>query len=85
VDEHLLDGLERGDLILVRWRDASELRTGLGQHVERPEVYVKDIGVYLGIAGARNRYIVVGKDVVELWNEWGLRGYPSTLSSRLRA
>ena len=63
--------LERGDLILVRWLDASELRCSMDEHEGSPEVYCKDWGVYLGVSGRKRRLLMVGKDVVEVHNEWG--------------
>ena len=64
----------------MRWRDASEVRARFEQH-ERPEVYVKDWGVFLGVTGVKRRYVVVGKDVVEVWNEWGATRIPVELVS----
>ena len=73
-----LEGLRKGDLIIVRWNDASEVRAGLNQH-RQPEVYVKDWGVFLGIRGRKRKHVVVGKDVVETWNEWGAARIPLAL------
>jgi len=75
-----LEELEKGDLIIVRWRDASEMRAKLTDH-EQPEVYVKDWGIYLGVTGVKRKYVVVGKDVVELWSEWGATRIPVELIS----
>ena len=71
--------LERGDLILVRWLDASELRCSMDEHEGSPEVYCKDWGVYLGVSGRKRRLLVVGKDVVEVHNEWGASRIPVEL------
>lgn len=73
-----LEELEKGDLVIVRWCDASEIRAKVEQH-EQPEVYVKDWGVYLGVTGVKRRYVVVGKDVVETWSEWGATRIPVEL------
>lgn len=73
-----LEELEKGDLIIVRWCDASEIRARFEQH-EQPEIYVKDWGVYLGVTGVKRKYIVVGKDVVEVWSEWGATRIPVEL------
>ncbi len=39
-----IEELQRGDLIMVRWNDASEMRAKVEQHDQKPEVYVKDLG-----------------------------------------
>ena len=74
-----IDNLKRGDLILVRWLDASELRCSMNEHEGTPEVYCKDWGVYLGVSGIKRRLIMVGKDVVEVHNEWGAVRIPVEL------
>lgn len=73
-----LEELEKGDLIILRWRDASEMRAKMSQH-EQPEVYVKDWGIYLGVTGVKKKYVVVGKDVLERWGEWGAARIPLEL------
>ena len=65
-----LGELRRGDLILVRWIDASDVKAPLREHEARPEVYVKDWGIYLGVSGRKHRFLLLGKDVVEVHNEW---------------
>lgn len=75
-----LEELEKGDLVIVRWSDASEVRGRLEQH-EQPDVYVKDWGVYLGVTGVKKKYAVIGKDVVEVWSEWGATRIPVELIS----
>ncbi len=74
-----VEGLEKGDLILVRWLDASELRCSVDEHEGSPEVYCKDWGVYLGVSGRKRRMLIVGKDVVEVHNEWGAVRIPLEL------
>jgi len=74
-----LEELQKGDLILVRWQDASEMRAKIDQHSDSPDVYVKDWGPFLGIVGVKRKYIVIGKDVVEVWNEWGAARIPIEL------
>jgi len=73
------EDLKKGDLILVRWLDASELRCSVGEHEGNPEVYCKDWGVYLGVSGRKRRLLIVGKDVVEVHNEWGAARIPLEL------
>lgn len=73
-----LEELEKGDFVIVRWSDASELRARLEQH-EQPDIYVKDWGVFLGVTGIKKKYAVIGKDVVEIWNEWGATRIPVEL------
>ena len=74
-----LENLEKGDLIMVRWLDASELKCSLNEHEGSPEVYCKDWGVYLGVSGRKRRLLMVGKDVVEVHNEWGAVRIPVEL------
>jgi len=74
-----LDELKKGDLILVRWMDASEFRAKLAEHTGEPEVYVKDLGVFLGVSGAKKKHIIIGKDVVESKDEWGAARIPLDL------
>ena len=74
-----LEELRKGDLILVRWIDASDVRAPLSEHEERPEVHVKDWGVYLGVSGRKHRFLLLGKDVVEVHNEWGATRIPMEL------
>jgi len=74
-----LEELRKGDLILVRWIDASDVRAPLSEHEDRPEIHVKDWGVYLGVVGRKHKFILLGKDVVELHNEWGATRIPVEL------
>jgi len=73
-----IEELQKGDLILVRWMDASEMRAQINQHAT-PEVYVKDWGVFLGVSGTKRKHAIIGKDVVETWNEWGAARIPLEL------
>ena len=73
-----IEELQKGDLILVRWMDASEMRAQINQHAT-PEVYVKDWGVFLGVSGQKRKHVIIGKDVVETWNEWGAARIPLEL------
>jgi hypothetical protein len=79
VEKVELENLEKGDLIMVRWLDASELKCSLNEHEGSPEVYCKDWGVYLGVSGRKRRLLMVGKDVVEVHNEWGAVRIPLEL------
>jgi len=74
-----LEELRKGDLILVRWVDASDVRAPLKEHEARPEIHVKDWGVYLGVVGRKHRFLLLGKDVVEVHNEWGATRIPLEL------
>lgn len=73
-----IEELKRGDLIMVKWFDASELRARLNQH-EKPEVAVCEWGIYLGVRGRRREYLLLGKEHVEGWNEWGAARIPTSL------
>ena len=64
---------------MVRWLDASEIRCSVDEHEGSPEVYCKDWGVYLGVSGRKHKLLMVGKDVVELHNEWGAVRIPVEL------
>ena len=74
-----LENLEKGDLIMVRWLDASELKGSMNEHEGSPEVYCKDWGVFLGVSGRKRQLLLVGKDVVEVHNEWGAVRIPVEL------
>jgi len=78
-----IEELEKGDFIIVRWNDASEFRARLNQHIEQPSVHVKDWGIFLGVTGKKRKHIVVGKDVVELFNEWGAARIPIELVNNI--
>jgi hypothetical protein len=78
--QDLVDGkVPRGSLILVRWTDASDIRALLSDHEADPEVVCKDWGLYLGISGRTKRMLILGKDVVEVHNEWGATRIPVEL------
>lgn len=74
-----LDKIKKGALILVRWLDASDLRCGLNEHESNPEVHCKDWGVYLGCSGRKHKMVIIGKDVVEVHNDWGATRIPVEL------
>jgi len=79
VEKVELENLEKGDLIMVRWLDASELKGSINEHEGSPEVYCKDWGVFLGVSGRKRQLLLVGKDVVEVHNEWGAVRIPVEL------
>ena len=74
-----LENLKKGDLIMVRWLDASEIRCSMNEHEGSPEVYCKDWGVFLGVSGRKRQLLLVGKDVVEVHNDWGAVRIPLEL------
>lgn len=74
-----VEKLEKGSLIMVRWCDASDVRGSLREHEDSPEVNCKDWGVYLGCTGRKRRLIILGKDVVEVHNDWGATRIPLEL------
>jgi len=74
-----LGKLEKGDLILVRWTDASDVKGTIAEHEARPDIHVKDWGLYLGVSGKKRRFLLIGKDVVEVQNEWGVTRIPLEL------
>ena len=71
--------IPKGSLILVRWLDANEDRCKLDEHESNPEVSCKDWGLYLGVSGRKHRMLLLGKDVVEVHNEWGAVRIPLDL------
>lgn len=77
IDE--IGSLEKGCFILVRWLDASDIRCGLKEHQDNPEVHCKDWGLYLGCIGRKRRLMLLGKDVVERHNDWGATRIPVEL------
>jgi len=76
--------LKKGDLILVRWTDASDTTATLEEHKEKPEANCKDWGVFLGISGTKHRFIIVGKDVAETNREWGATRIPAELVEEIK-
>jgi len=71
-----VEDLNKGDLIIVKWVDASDIRGSLRMHEGSPEVHVKDWGVYLGVGGRTKKFIIVGKDVTEVHQDWGATRIP---------
>ena len=71
--------LPKGSFIIVRWIDASETRARLADHEQSPDINCKDWGLYLGVSGRKRKHIILGKDVVELHNEWGATRIPLEL------
>jgi len=74
-----LNDLQKGDLIVVTWDDASDVKGTIGEHEVNPYITCKDWGVYLGIGGEKRRFIIIGKDVVQVQNEWGATRIPLEL------
>ena len=74
-----IEDLEKGDLIIVRWLDASDHTATLKEHEVSPETLCKDWGVYLGTSGRSRRFIIIGKDVVVTQSEWGASRIPLNL------
>jgi len=73
-----LEDLKKGDLILVKWFDASEMRARLNQH-EKPEVKVHEWGIYLGTSGQKRKHLLLGKEYIGAWNQWGAARIPVQL------
>ncbi len=73
-----IDELQKGDLILVKWFDASELRAKLNQH-EKPDVAVFEWGIFLGTGGQKRKHLLLGKEYVSGWDEWGAARIPVEL------
>ncbi len=63
----------------MRWTDASDRKAPLEEHIGDPSIYCKDWGIYLGVTGARATFILIGKDIVEVHNEWGATRIPLEL------
>lgn len=74
-----IESIEKGSLILVRWLDASDFRCNLDEHENNPEIHCKDWGVYLGCSGRKKKILIIGKDVVEVHNDWGATRIPLEL------
>jgi hypothetical protein len=78
--EDIIEGrLPQGSFIIVRWMDASDTKAWLADHKQSPEINCKDWGLYLGISGRKRIHLLLGKDVVELHNEWGATRIPLEL------
>ena len=74
-----IEELEKGDLIIVKWLDASDHTATLKEHEVSPETLCKDWGVYLGTSGRGRKFIIIGKDVVVTQSEWGASRIPLDL------
>lgn len=74
-----IEDLEKGDLIIVRWLDASDVSATLREHEKTPETLCKDWGIYLGVSGRERQFIIIGKDVVVTQSEWGASRIPLEL------
>ena len=72
-----LEDLRRGDLIIVRWRDASDTR-GFIEDFGSPQ-WCKDWGFYLGVVGRKHLEICISKDVAEGHPAWGVSRIPVEL------
>ena len=77
-----IDDLKKGDLILVKWYDASELRAKLEEHLD-PEVAIWEWGIFLGIRGRKRKHLLLGKDHARKWNEWGAARIPLSLIDKI--
>ena len=71
-----VDDLQRGDFVIVRWRDASDIRGFMEEFGET--CWMKDWGFYLGIVG-RHPMLVLSKDIVEGKKAWGVSRIPVEL------
>jgi hypothetical protein len=74
-----VNDLRKGDLVVVKWIDASELRLPLDEHRRNPEASVKDWGVYAGISGRKLKLTLLAKDMVERHGECGVTRIPLKL------
>lgn len=77
-----LQDLRKGDAIIVLWYDASELRAKLEQHRE-PEAAVWEWGIFLGIRGKKRPHLLLGKDFIQGWGEWGAARIPLPLIEKI--
>ncbi len=62
----------------MKWFDASEMRGRLNQH-EKPEVKVHEWGIYLGTSGRKQKHLLLGKEYIGAWNQWGAARIPVPL------
>ena len=79
-----IEDLKKGDLIVVFWNDASDEHGSLGEHEVSPEVKVKDWGLYLGVSGRKHKFLIIGKDVTEIYHDWGASRIPLELVDEIR-
>ena len=79
-----LEDLDKGDLILVFWTDASDTRGSISEHEGHPEVHVKDWGIFLGVSGRKRRFLIIGKDVTEVLQDWGATRIPVNLIDEVK-
>jgi hypothetical protein len=79
-----VEDIEKGDLVVVRWTDASDRKAPLEEHIGDPSIYCKDWGIFLGVTGTRRRFLLIGKDIVEVHNEWGATRIPLELVEEVK-
>lgn len=79
VEELESGAVEKGSMISVKWIDASNHKARLKDHEACPETVCKDWGLYLAISGRKKKMLVLGKDVIEVHNEWGASRIPVDL------
>ncbi|HDM26723.1 MAG TPA: hypothetical protein ENG27_00235 [Candidatus Bathyarchaeota archaeon] len=60
----ILASLEIGDIVEVRWLDASEALQGLPKSDREYDTPVVSLGYFLGVKGSRTKHIVIAKEIV---------------------
>ena len=65
-----IENLKPGDLIWVKWYDASEFRGALLPEDSKYDMPVYVIGIYIGIKGRKRRHLIVAKEKLPQPSEW---------------
>ena len=84
LDKVEIEDLKKGDMIVVFWNDASDIKGSLTEHEASPEVIVKDWGLFLGVSGRKHKFLIVGKDVTQVHHDWGASRIPLELVDEIR-
>jgi len=56
----------------------------LSEHEGAPEAKVKDWGLFLGVSGRKRRFLIIGKDVIQVHQAWGAARIPLELVDEIR-
>jgi len=62
--------LQPGDLVWVKWYDASEFRGALIPDDSKYDMPVYVIGIYIGVKGRSRKHIIIAKEKLPRPGEW---------------
>ena len=79
-----LKDLKPGDLIWVKWYDASEFRGVIVPEDSRYDMPVYVIGIYIGVKGRDRKHIIVAKEKLPEPGEWNADVIPIEMIDNIR-